>query len=126
MAREGGRARLLTDAGRAPAAPLLAGALPDTPPSGAPWPMDMRQLLGDSGLALLRENSLQFNPYASASALAKKHAYLSYSLVSRLAVGQYPARSDDEERFALLGLVREKIWMAFYTRRSGRIRLISW
>jgi uncharacterized DUF497 family protein len=37
----------------------------------------------------------------------------------------FPARSDDEERFALLGIVREKLWMAFYTRRSGRIRLIS-
>jgi len=37
----------------------------------------------------------------------------------------FPARSGDEERFALLGLVREKLWMAFYARRSGRIRLIS-
>lgn len=38
---------------------------------------------------------------------------------------RFPARSDDEERFALLGIVREKVWVAFYTRRAGRIRLIS-
>lgn len=37
----------------------------------------------------------------------------------------FPARSDDEERFALLGIVREKLWMAFYTARTGRIRLMS-
>lgn len=37
----------------------------------------------------------------------------------------FPARSDDEERFALLGIVREKLWVAFYTRRAERIRLIS-
>ena len=37
----------------------------------------------------------------------------------------FPARSDDEERFALLGIAREKIWVAFYTRRGDRIRLIS-
>jgi len=37
----------------------------------------------------------------------------------------FPARSDDEERFALLGHARKKLWIAFYTRRAGRIRLIS-
>ena len=37
----------------------------------------------------------------------------------------FPARSEDKERFALLGIAEEKLWMAFYTRRANRIRLIS-
>ena len=37
----------------------------------------------------------------------------------------FPARSEDEERFALLGIADGKLWMAFYTRRAERIRLIS-
>jgi uncharacterized protein len=37
----------------------------------------------------------------------------------------FRARSDDEERFALLGIVREKLWVAFFTYREQRIRLIS-
>lgn len=37
----------------------------------------------------------------------------------------FPARSDDEERFALLGVVREKLWVAYHPRRADRIRLIS-
>lgn len=37
----------------------------------------------------------------------------------------FPARSEDEERFALLGIVREMLWVAYYTHRAGRIRLIS-
>ena len=37
----------------------------------------------------------------------------------------FPAPSDDEERFALVGSLRGKLWVAFYTLREGRIRLIS-
>ncbi len=37
----------------------------------------------------------------------------------------FPAPSEDEKRFALLGSVRGKLWVAFYTLRNGRIRLIS-
>ena len=37
----------------------------------------------------------------------------------------FPARSDDEERFALLAKTEGKHWVAFYTLREGRIRLIS-
>ena len=37
----------------------------------------------------------------------------------------FPAPSEDEQRYALLGLMGEKLWVAFYTLREGRIRLIS-
>ena len=37
----------------------------------------------------------------------------------------FPARSDDEVRFALLAKLRRRVWVAFYTLRDGRIRLIS-
>jgi uncharacterized DUF497 family protein len=37
----------------------------------------------------------------------------------------FPARSDDEERFALLAVVQDRVWIAFYTLRGDRIRLIS-
>jgi len=37
----------------------------------------------------------------------------------------FPARSDDEDRFALLALHRGRIWVAFYTIRDDRVRLIS-
>lgn len=37
----------------------------------------------------------------------------------------FPAPSEDEERFALLGERQGKLWVAFYTLRDGRIRLIS-
>lgn len=37
----------------------------------------------------------------------------------------FPARSDDEERFALLAKNKEKHWVAFYSLRKDRIRLIS-
>ena len=34
-------------------------------------------------------------------------------------------RSDSEPRFALISLYRERIWAAFFTERSTKIRLIS-
>lgn len=37
----------------------------------------------------------------------------------------FPAKSEDEERFALLAVVKGRIWIAFYTLRDDRIRLIS-
>lgn len=37
----------------------------------------------------------------------------------------FPARSDDEDRFALLAKLKGKHWVAFYTLRENRIRLIS-
>ena len=40
------------------------------------------------------------------------------------AVG-FPARSDDEKRFALLSRWNGKLWVAFYTLRNEKIRLIS-
>jgi uncharacterized DUF497 family protein len=38
---------------------------------------------------------------------------------------EFPARSDTEERHALLAKKDEKIWVAFYTRRDAAIRIIS-
>lgn len=40
------------------------------------------------------------------------------------AVG-FPAKSDDEYRFALLAIWKGKPWAAFYTLRDDRVRLIS-
>jgi len=37
----------------------------------------------------------------------------------------FPAHSDDEERFALVGAIRGKLWVTFYTLRNDRVRLIS-
>jgi uncharacterized DUF497 family protein len=37
----------------------------------------------------------------------------------------FPARSQDEERFALLACYQNKLWVAFYTNRNENIRLIS-
>lgn len=37
----------------------------------------------------------------------------------------FPARSEDEERFALLALFKGKVWIAFYTYRDHKIRVIS-
>lgn len=36
-----------------------------------------------------------------------------------------PAKSDDELRFALLAENKNRIWAAFYTIRSEKIRIIS-
>lgn len=35
------------------------------------------------------------------------------------------ARSDDELRFALIAMLNQKLWTAFYTIRENRIRIIS-
>jgi hypothetical protein len=37
----------------------------------------------------------------------------------------FPARSDDEIRYAILAKHKGKLWMGYYTLRSGRIRIIS-
>lgn len=37
----------------------------------------------------------------------------------------FPARSEDEERFALLAILDGKMWVAFFTYRDDRIRIIS-
>ena len=35
------------------------------------------------------------------------------------------ARSDTEPRWLLIGACKSRLWCAFYTQRSGRIRIIS-
>ena len=37
----------------------------------------------------------------------------------------FPAKSEDEPRFALLAKMKEKVWLAFYTIRKQEIRIIS-
>lgn len=37
----------------------------------------------------------------------------------------FPARTVDEERFIIIGLIGEKHWSAIYTLRDGQIRIIS-
>ena len=37
----------------------------------------------------------------------------------------FPARSEDEDRFALLAMFDGKLWVAFFTHRGDRIRIIS-
>lgn len=37
----------------------------------------------------------------------------------------FPAKSDDEDRFALIAMFKQKLWVAFYTPRENRIRIIS-
>jgi hypothetical protein len=36
-----------------------------------------------------------------------------------------PAKSDTEERFALLATHRQRVWAAFYTVRDQKVRIIS-
>ena len=36
-----------------------------------------------------------------------------------------PARSETEERYAILGKVRKTIWLGFYTHRGQAIRIFS-
>ncbi len=38
---------------------------------------------------------------------------------------EFPARSDTEDRQALIAFKDEKIWIAFYTMRETAIRIIS-
>ena len=37
----------------------------------------------------------------------------------------FPARSVGEPRFALLAMLKGKLWVAFYTYRDDKIRIIS-
>ena len=37
----------------------------------------------------------------------------------------FPARSENEDRFALLAMLKGKLWVAFYTHRDNKIRIIS-
>lgn len=37
----------------------------------------------------------------------------------------FHAKSDDEPRFAMIAEFNEKLWVAFYTTREDRIRIIS-
>ena len=37
----------------------------------------------------------------------------------------FPGKSDDEPRFAMLAELKSKLWVAFYTIREERIRIIS-
>jgi uncharacterized protein len=38
---------------------------------------------------------------------------------------EFPARSDSEKRCAMIAMMDEKIWVAFYTMRKVTIRIIS-
>ncbi|MFT5632298.1 MAG: uncharacterized DUF497 family protein [Rubritalea sp.] len=37
----------------------------------------------------------------------------------------FVAKSDDEHRFAIIGGLKKKLWVGFYTLRENRIRIIS-
>ncbi len=37
----------------------------------------------------------------------------------------FPAKSDDEDRFAILARLKNKLWVGFYTKRQNKIRIIS-
>ena len=38
---------------------------------------------------------------------------------------EIPARTDDEARFVVIGLIRDKHWSSVITYRGGRVRIIS-
>ena len=37
----------------------------------------------------------------------------------------FPAKSEDDDRFALLAMFKGRLWVAFYTCRIAKIRIIS-
>ena len=37
----------------------------------------------------------------------------------------FPAKSEDEDRFALLAMLKAKLWLAFYTPRENKTRINS-
>jgi len=37
----------------------------------------------------------------------------------------FVAKSEDEDRFAIIAKLKNKLWVAFYTPRENRIRIIS-
>jgi len=69
----------------------------------------------------------EFDPVKSESNLCK-HG-MDFDEAQDLREDQYAAiidaRSDSEPRFALIALHGERIWTAFFTTRSTKIRLIS-
>ena len=36
-----------------------------------------------------------------------------------------PAKTEDELRFAILGMARDKVWIGIYTLRGSKVRIIS-
>lgn len=69
----------------------------------------------------------EFDPRKSA-ANKKKHG-IDFVTAQQLwedpnAVG-FPAKSEDEMRFALIAKLQGRLWVAFCTLRANRIRLIS-
>ncbi len=38
---------------------------------------------------------------------------------------EFPARSDDEDRYAVIAELNRKLWVVFYTPRENKIRIIS-
>ena len=38
---------------------------------------------------------------------------------------EFPARSDDEDRYAVLAELNEKLWVAFFTPRKNNIRITA-
>lgn len=51
-----------------------------------------------------------------------KDAQLIWDDVDRLVI---PAKNTDEERFLIIGKIKQKLWSAIYTIRAGKIRIIS-
>ena len=37
---------------------------------------------------------------------------------------EFPARSDDEDRYAVIAELNRKLWVVFYTPRENKIRII--
>ena len=37
----------------------------------------------------------------------------------------FVAKSDDEDRFAIIATFKRKLWVAFYTPRANKVRIIS-
>lgn len=37
----------------------------------------------------------------------------------------FVAQSDDEDRYAIIAILKKKLWVGFYTQRENRIRIIS-
>ena len=69
----------------------------------------------------------QYDP-AKSKANKKKHG-IDFEQAKELwsdsyAIG-FPAKSEDEPRFALLAKMKKKVWVAFYTIREQEIRIIS-
>ena len=71
--------------------------------------------------------AFEFDPVKSESNRVKhgvgfEEAPLMWDDPDRLII---PARSDDEERFAMLAQMKGRIWAAFFTMREENVRIIS-